>query len=395
MSKKNSPGPRIVVVKGRGYWRAKLGPHQKVLGRTKTGGETAKGRKYLGDKTKGLTESQANGAYRDFLAAVNKKAAPKPKKQKDKTVTVGDLIAHEIARVQERHASPGDNSSLLRRFRRFESSGRRLENIPLADLTPRDVTAFFDSLTDIKKPGSWNQTRKRINAAFNQAPEEMQALLSFKVSKSVKSRPVANTKKHEELPTDKQCISIVNEVRRQRPGESIADVLELIFRLGSRPKEIYSLAAADYVPAAGEMPAHFLLLNHKQNRINPAVGPRRVLLDARCVEIVQPYYEALKRAGKLDQRLLSNGAFAWSRNSIAKAFRAARDRLKMPETWTPYTFRHASITRRDKAGTNIFVSAQIHGTSVHEIQSRYRHEDLTEALAEMNRQARDLKQGGC
>jgi integrase len=280
-----------------------------------------------------------------------------------KPSTVDEAIARYEQDLTSRGASP-DNARRVRYHMTTALAAR-----PVALLSVDDLRAWRDSLTAKGlSPGTVNRTRIGLRAALEFAAASDRRIQNRDVFRlGLKGLPNATKARRVVLP-DTDVLRIVAEAYKE--GLPFGLLIHVLAETGARMSQIARVNCADLRSGSRLMvPTSY----------KGGVGKKK--RESVSVPITARLAAALAKArgdrGE-DEPLLRNAAgLRWHATRKDKGgqrgpfFDSVRRAHLDPGTITPYALRHSSICRMVRKGVPVTLVAQIHDTSVKEIEAHY------------------------
>jgi integrase len=274
-------------------------------------------------------------------------------------------VAQALDAYEQDLIGRGANPANARRVRYYMTPA--LAAKPVAMLTVKDLRDWRDGLKGRKgklSPAGVNRTKVGLRAALEFAAASDRRIGNRDVFRlGLKGLPNANKARRIVLP-DAEVLRIVSEA--YAVDQPFGLLVEVLAQTGARTSQVVRLNCSDLRP--GE-------------RLMVPTSYKGGVKKRECVSVpitaaLTAALEALRTGRADDEPLLRNPAgVRW--HSTAKLeerwpFRGAVKRAGLdPDVITPYALRHSSICRSLLAGVPETIVAQLHDTSVKEIEAHY------------------------
>ncbi len=172
--------------------------------------------------------------------------------------------------------------------------------------------------------------------------------------------------------------------RKFPAGRSAAEPhLRCYHATGARTSELLTARVADFQTRSRQI----VLGSHKRSETLKVPIPRAIALNDEAFAISQRRCEG--RAGGEPIFTQPRNGRPWDRHAVAERFRAIRERAKVRDSITIYSFRHFWISEMLMAGVDVLLVARVAGTSVAMIERVYGHfrnQSYQEAQARLDRE---------
>ncbi len=178
------------------------------------------------------------------------------------------------------------------------------------------------------------------------------------------------------------------EPHEYRPGHAnpwrgFGELLRCYHATGARTSELLTVRVADFQPRSRQI----VLRSHKRSKTLKVPMPRAIALNDEAFAIVQRRCDG--RANGEPVFTQPRNGRPWNRHSVSERFRAIRERARVRQSITIYSFRHLWISEMLMAGVDVLLVARMAGTSVAMIERVYGHfrnQSYQDAQAKLDRE---------
>jgi integrase len=360
--------------KKNGYWYTRAG--------------TSSG-KYFG-KVGVVPYSDAKEEFAAYLKTVSgSKVRPGTK------ITIAELVDRFLdwAEANRSDRTYGERKCHLDRYVNFRSkAGAIIGDLPGTRADAADLLAFKDHLITTAKldPFTADKYVTSVKAAFNWAERFDVLPKGFRPFGAVeKYRKPHDPLLEGDLPTPDEIKSLLKHAdddletirdgsrfRTRRPDEGrtgksnpyagFRDLLMVYYNTGARTSELLACTVADFVRSSGLL----VLGRHKRSHTMKDASTRRINLNATARGIVERW---CKGKGPTDPIFTRPSGRAWDRYSADNRFQIVRERAKVRDEITIYSFRHLWISEAMMHGVDVATVAKMAGTSIAMIEKVYGH----------------------
>jgi integrase len=269
----------------------------------------------------------------------------------------------------------------------------KLADVPLPALTETDLSNWRNQLPDMteaSKRRTISDLKAALNAAYEKNRKRLDATLPATIRHALKAQQHDDDDEAEPLARENQILADAEVTKLLRAAREIdaekewdGDLYRMVLVLaatGARFSQVRRLKVGDFQREKKRimMPPSRKGKGKKKNFESLPVGPD--VLDAlQSVVTGRPKNAPLLEHWRRQPTAGGNGGPQWERaergawqspSELKRAWRAIRERAKMPET-IPYALRHSSIVRGIKANLPLRLVAALHDTSVVMIERHY------------------------
>lgn len=174
-----------------------------------------------------------------------------------------------------------------------------------------------------------------------------------------------------DLPTPEETAALI-----EAACKPLSDLLRVYHATGARTAELFAVQVGDYQPRTRQL----VLGRHKRSQTMRDPIPRVIPLSLDADAIVS----ARCQGRPTNQPIFSTPTgLKWNENLLWHHFRKARERAKVREHLTVYSFRHLFISEMLMAGVDVMLVARMAGTSVamiEKVYGRFRVQSYNSAL---------------
>ena len=300
-----------------------------------------------------------------------------------KPVTVAEAIVAFKSNLKTRGGNPENARRLYRRDDEGKHVGgivpAALQAMPVAMLTAKDLKRFRDGLAARMKKASVNRQCKPLKAALTLAADNDPRIgnrEAWRMGLAAFKGTHADRRRHVSLTTDevRALIGAAYEV-----DAALGLLVETLAGTGARISQIARLTTGDVLPGDRlHMPSS------KKGKGEKVISRKPVPITASLAAKLRLAAATISHHQPLLRR--SDGA-PWAKENHRTAFMAAVAKAGLSGNVTSYALRHSAITQMLVRGVPIRIVADLHDTSVGEIEKTY-SEHITSHGEDMARAAR-------
>ena len=345
---------------------------------------------YFG-KVSEVPYSEAKGKFADYLASLGKDEV-----ECRQVFTILELCDRFLIWLKDHRSdrTHDERKRHLNRFCNFRVGTQLLAELPAEKVQASDLVAFKGHLAEKYKldPFTVDKHATSIKHSFNWGTKHPSPVPYLPVT----FRPFASVEKYkrpdeplveDDLLTEKEIEGLfawadvdLTPVRRKgkyrprTPEErrtthaftGFSDLLHCYYHTGARTSELAEVRVRDFLRQNRQI----ILGKHKRAKTMKEPKTRRITLNDEAFAIINRMCEGKEKDQRIFQTHLGR---TWTRKRLDDRFAAIREKAKVRQEHTIYSFRHLWISEMLMAGNEIATVAAMAGTSVAMIEKVYGH----------------------